>query len=114
MSWWLIIPENLAAGPWDEFYSVLDLTNHVIIHVLPLLFSTINLFVLSDMIIYIQDLWLVPVLATTYLSIAYVYSTVEDYEIYSFLTFKNMTSFWVGLGIVVASWAVHSGNAMLT
>ena len=74
VSWVEIIPDDLRDEPWDSISDFAKRINIIFIHSLPLLFTTINMFLLSDMIVYFQDLWIVPVVAGAYLGFAWIYT----------------------------------------
>jgi hypothetical protein len=70
VSWLLIMP-------WVYTYeenTLLFKVDQTLIHSLPLLFSTINIFILSDTTLYYSDSWVIFVIAVLYLTLTYVYT----------------------------------------
>jgi len=115
VAWISIIPQDLADEPWDTVGDVLTRLNIIIIHVIPLIFNTINMFVLSDMIVYVQDLWIVPLVAAIYLTMAYFYTDVPNEKwIYDFLTFDDPNSLYFAIGVVTFGYMIHFTDAFLT
>ena len=57
----------------------------VIQHTWPLIITTLNVYLLSDMIIYFSDIWVVPVIWGLYLSINYLVTEYIGEAAYPFL-----------------------------
>ena len=72
VSWTIIIPANLARErPFDDNEGVVYMINKVAVHTLPFVFSSVNMFGLTDMTAYFRDTWvLFPVMAV-YMTLAY-------------------------------------------
>ena len=70
VSWLLIMPYILLG----ENYSIWSKIDQSLIHALPLVFSLINTFFLSDAVVYYSDSWLILALAAFYLVVTYYYT----------------------------------------
>lgn len=74
----LMDPEN-----YKSFISVYWLFRAVLIHTVPLLVSTINQYLLTDSVIYLTDIWIVPLVAYTYLLVQYCYVALTGEVVYT-------------------------------
>ena len=72
------------------------------------------MFVLSDMIVYLQDLWIVPLVAAVYLSMAYLYTKNTGNVVYAFLTFEDVGSLYFAIAVVAFGYVIHFTDALLT
>lgn len=68
LSFTIIMPSELMNPEnYKSFTSVYWLFRAVLIHTVPLVVSTINSYILTDSVIYLTDIWIVPLVAYTYL-----------------------------------------------
>lgn len=70
ITWILIMPLLLS----DEESSLAYKLDMSLIHLLPLLFTTLNVFVLSDITLYYSDLWVILDIASLYLLLTYYFT----------------------------------------
>ena len=106
VSWLLILPWVWVYGGWstfEEVYWQLDLIGQ---HIVPLILSTINLYLLSDTAILFTDIWVIPVVSFAYLGLNYVLTKYSGYPSYFFLTWDN----WGTVGFIFVT--VGSGTAV--
>ena len=60
------------------------------VHTVPLILTTVNIFLLSDTAFKVTDVWLVPLVSVSYLTISASYAAITgDYQ-YSFLTWQSV------------------------
>ena len=85
VSWLLIMPYILLG----ENYSIWSKIDQSLIHALPLVFSLINTFFLSDAVVYYSDSWLILALAAFYLFVTYYYTYRSGRYVYYFLTWEE-------------------------
>ena len=85
VSWPLIMPYILLG----ENYSIWSKIDQSLIHALPLVFSLINTFFLSDAVVYYSDSWLILALAAFYLFVTYYYTYRSGRYVYYFLTWEE-------------------------
>ena len=70
VSFMIIVPEKWEnPDNWKDLESMYWLFRNVLIHTVPLTVSTINLYFLTDTIVYLSDIWLVPLICYSYLII---------------------------------------------
>ena len=84
-------------------------------HTIPLAFSTVNLYLLSDISLQLADIWLVLVPTVLYWGVTFVYSRLEpDYSVYYFLTWDEPLTLYsctVLLPVALGAWI---SQALLT
>lgn len=114
VSWLVIIPRRWANGDWSTLLGVYLQLDNMAIHLYPLIFTSINLFLLSDMIVYLQDIWIVPVTSISYLVFAFSYTSYTGSFIYNFLTFEDNLTWILAVSGTAGSLLVHCLNALLT
>ena len=84
LSFTVIMPSELTnPDNYKSFMSVYWLFRSVLIHTVPLMVSTINQYFLTDSIIYLTDIWIVPLVAYTYLLVQYTYVALTGDIVYS-------------------------------
>ena len=71
VSWTMILPWFWFNNGWSTFEQVYWQFDAIAQHSLPLLMSTINLYLLSDMAVKYSDVWVIPFVSITYLTINY-------------------------------------------
>jgi hypothetical protein len=69
-SWLLIMPLILFDGDISLSYKI----DQTLIHSVPLLLTTINIFILSDTTLYYSDAWVILVVTTSYLLLTYYFT----------------------------------------
>ena len=91
VSYVIIIPATVKqSNAWDTPEHIFDtIFNKILVHTLPIIFSTVNLFMLTDTIMYYTDLWFVPLMTAAYMGMAYTYTKTYNSYIYPFMTFKD-------------------------
>ena len=75
------------------------------IHTLPLIFALVNLFVLSDTIMYMQDIWGMLLVTTAWIIQNYIYTKHTDKAVYGFLKWDDGDNSMVvvtGVSIITA------------
>ena len=74
VSWIAIIPWYWLNVGWDTFDNVMRQINSMTVHTVPLILTTINIFLLSDTAFKVTDSWLVPLVSVSYLLISWIYT----------------------------------------
>ena len=100
----------------SDDYTFLNKIDQSLIHALPLVFSLINTFLLSDAVMYYSDSWLIVVLAAFYLLVTYYYTYRSGKYVYYFLTWEEGD--WMSLIFAVCTVSLslisHNFFAFLT
>ena len=89
--------------------------NNILTHSIPLTFALINLLVLSDTIMYMQDIWagilvLMGFAISNYIYSVYIINPNELKPVYGFLTWKDedfLSSLGISLGTSFASISIE-------
>ena len=112
VSWILIMPWVYTSEENTLIFKI----DQTFIHSLPLLFSTINIFILSDTTIYYSDSWVIIVVAFLYLSLTYVYTKTLGEKVYYFLTWEEGDDFskYFAIVTVVLAFVTHLSVAFLS
>lgn len=75
VSWIFILPLLWTMDDgWSTPAMVYFQLDNIFIHLLPFIYTTINMFLLSDMTVKYSDYWMIPIVSGTYLSITYVWT----------------------------------------
>lgn len=120
ISWITIIPSeayfDLYQAGWISFTEVKTLMGLMIEHSVPLLISSLNLYFLTDSIVYISDIWIIWLFIILYLFITYLWFTQTGKVVYSFLDFDlKSPDFWQSIILFpVITSIMHIGNALAT
>ena len=104
VSWTLIIPWAWIYGGWSTFEEVYWQFDMMAQHIVPLILSTINLYLLSDVTVRYTDMWVIPVVSISYLTINYILTKVTGTPAYEFLTWDN----WITVIFIFATFGSGS------
>lgn len=113
-SWIFIMPLIFEGkGKSNSWAYKVDMS---LIHSLPLMFTTINLFILSDTTIYYSDLWIVCLFMGKYLHRTYIYTMITGEHIYPFLTWEEDDDYstYFSIAMVILGVATHLSIAFLS
>lgn len=113
----VIIPYYLSLpSPFGDGEDVLYMINKVAVHTLPFVFSSINMFGLTDMIAYLEDSWIVLPLIFGYMAMSYTFTKTYNRYIYMFLTwdFNDFNSNVVIFGCPFVTILAHILDCLLT
>ena len=110
---WVFIMPWVYTDEKNTLYYKIDST---LIHSLPLLFTTINIFMLSDTTLYFSDSWVILVVAVLYLSLTYYYTKKSGEYVYYFLTWEEDDDFskYFAIITVVLTFLIHTCVALST
>ena len=112
ISWVLIMPWILMSEE-NSIYVKIDQS---LLHSLPFLFSLINIFVLSDTVVYYSDTWAIMLVAACYLTGTYYFTKKSGLLVYYFLTWKDGDTFstYFSVFAVILTIVTHNSFAFLT
>ena len=91
---------NVGWTGWQLYYQIYQIA----IHTLPLIFEVVDVFILSDTILYAQDVWMTIFVIAAYLGMTFVYTRYTGHVIYSFLTWDG-TDYYSSIFAIVVSLA---------
>ena len=100
VSFLIIVPAKWEnPDNWKDYESMYWLFRNVLIHTVPLTVSSINMYLLTDTIVYISDIWLVSLICYSYLIIQYYYVFItgvivyegEDWDWTNYKTWASIT-----------------------
>lgn len=80
--WWV-------PGAWDTPYDLYKEISFIFVHSYPLIASTINMFFLSDTIIYMSDVWYVIVFGIAYNFVSLTWSYINNLIIYPYMLWET-------------------------
>ena len=63
---------------WDTPYEIYDHVMFIIVHSVPVIFSSINIFFLNDAVIYMDDWWYILLFAAAYSLTSFLYTFLTD------------------------------------
>ena len=106
-SFWKSIGFSTLSDIWYQIYQI-------IIHTLPIINSSINLYILSDVIIYVQDLWLMPFSAFFYCIATYFITEYSGTIIYPWLTWEDYNTYITIFVAVNTAIFIHLGDAWIS
>ena len=94
VSWTLIHPLwgtfFYEDGAWTSDSAIEWRLSRIYMHTFPLIYSTINMFVLSDAIVHSYDIWLIGLLGAVYLASNYWYYLASGTVTYEFLPWNDL------------------------
>ena len=115
VSWIAIIPWYWFNVGWDTFDNVMRQINSMTVHTVPLILTTINIFLLSDTAFKVTDSWLVPLVSVSYLLISWIYTKSTGEYLYYFLTWQDVeTTLPFAIGVVTSGLVVYLLDCLLT
>ena len=88
-AWIFYLPDRLASA--DSYKNVFELLRtlwNIPVHALPLIFSSLNLFLFTNTVVHMLDVWSEILMITLYGAIAFLYTISTDTKIYPFLSFN--------------------------
>lgn len=88
----------------------------MLIHLFPFIYTTINIFFLSDMTIKYSDFWIVTLVEVLYLIQTYVWTSETGVAVYYFLTWEedDLMSKWFVIIAFIAGNLTHISNAYIS
>ena len=115
-AWTFILPfvQWKKVEGWSTPNKILAQLNQMVVHSLPLISSTINIFLFSDIIIYISDIWYMYVVAILYMGQSLIYKLVTGKTVYSFITWVNWQTYASVVTLFISLAPIHCGTALLT
>lgn len=97
-SWLIIHPAYFFLDDYkydyDDWVEVYWMAKMIFSHSTPLICSTINMFMLSDVLAYMDDIWLVIVVGVLFDSWNYVYYRLTGKVVYGFLDWSDGENWW--------------------
>ena len=117
VSWLVIIPWSVQIeNGWDTPLKVYIQIKNIWIHTIPLIFTSLNMFLFSDVVVYYEDAWVFVPIALGYLVIAWTYTSLTGVALYPFLTFSedNHDTLWFLLTMWTLTFSLHCFDAWAT
>ena len=97
MSVAVVIPEFWAReDAFNGLVNTLATVYYIPVHIFPVVFSSVNFYLLTDTIGYMSDVW-ICVLSLLYIGVAYLYTVESGHPVYEFLTFDPEDGMSTGL-----------------
>ena len=115
-SWVAIIPDTVfEPDAFEPGWNLYETLKSIVIHTLPLIETTLNLFFFYDVTAYVADVW-VPILFNIwYWSVSVVFTYIGDLDIYANTTYETDEELITSLlgGIAITS-VFQVGNAFIS
>ena len=114
ISWTVILPYMWQVNGWSTFEEVSWQINLMAQHIVPLILSSINLYLLSDVAIRYTDIWLVPVISVAYITFNFITTKISGKPAYDFLTYDNWNTVVTIIGVLFSASICFLIDATLT
>ena len=116
VSWTYLLPTLWTEGSWESDDDIVNQVFNILVDVLPVVFSSVNLYLLTDTINYISDMWLAALIALGYLMLALAFAKLTEHPIYQFVSFdpNDWGSIVFPIVFPIAAVGLYIGNCLLT
>ena len=100
--WTLLAPAKFSnPKSYEDAAAIFDLFMTFLNHTFPIISTILNLYLLSDVVSYLSDIWIPFAVGCVYILVNYSWVTTTGRPIYGFMDWKTDISSYLSAGILL-------------